>query len=114
MQIKGQDKIIGKIKCLEPQPGVLTPGQEYELYAYNEAYVRVRGDNKRIRWYPRTHFDLEGTEIGTLQGFEITDPIPERQQDEATVIITLKDGTRRWCFFATPTWLSNSLAQKHW
>jgi hypothetical protein len=111
MQLKGQDKIIGKVVCLEPTPGVFTPGKEYELYAYNDFDVRVRGDNKRIRWYSRHYFDLTGTDIAKMESFKIDDPVDDPDLHAIEVTITLKDGTRRWCFFITPSSLSSLLAR---
>src|SRR4051794_20647856 len=111
MQVKGQDKPIGTITCLEPRPGIFRPGVEYELYAYNDSYVRVRGDNSRIRWYRKHDFDLSGTEIATMESFKITDPIGDPQLHWIEVTITFKDGTRRWCFFTTPILLSDLLSE---
>src|SRR4051812_25944362 len=106
MQVKGQDKLIGTITCLEPTPSVFRRGVEYELYAYNDSYVRVRGDNGRIRWYRKTGFDLSGTEIAMMQTFKINDPIHDPNRDCIEVTVTFKDGSQRWCIFVTPAWLS--------
>jgi hypothetical protein len=42
-----------------------------------------------------------------LSTFEIEDDLSTQDSGAIEVTVTLRDGARRWCFFMTPTALSN-------
>lgn len=84
----------------------LTYGQKYRVLAekasVNRPMVRVQGDTGRMRWFPASCFDVTGTDVVRVQSVRIAEPITDPENDAVTVEVTLTDGQRRWCWFATP------------
>ncbi|MEM9478047.1 MAG: hypothetical protein AAGA58_00140 [Verrucomicrobiota bacterium] len=43
----------------------------------------------------------------TIASIAIDDPVESHERQAIEVTITMKDGTRRWCFFVTPEGIPN-------
>jgi hypothetical protein len=93
--------------CIEewPYTEALTRGKKYEVLAEKEDSIRIKGDNGRTKWFPKTSFDLTGKNLPVLQSFKIDDPIHDPRCDCVEVTIRLSTRRRRWCWFVTPKWL---------
>ena len=91
--------------------GALTYGRQYPVLALDHdeqpQKVRVQGDNGRVRWYPALCFDLTGRVIPRLETIQICDDLAASDTVLIEVEVTLSDGKRRWCWFATPAALAN-------
>lgn len=87
----------------------LTRGEEYVVLDRNDErqQIRVKGDNGRIRWFPRYHFCSRDEEVPVLAEFLIDDDLIDTDQGCIEVVISLSNGERRFCWFATPTALGN-------
>jgi len=96
----------------------LTRGKAYELLGHDETkrQVKVRGDNRRGRWYPAGCFDLTGRTVPILLvGWRFDDPVRDdlNGRDETNnwvdVVMEFSDGTKRWCSLTTPEYLKRLL-----
>jgi len=92
--------------------GALTYGRKYPMLALEPNQqprkVKIQGDNGRVRWYPALCFDLSGRDIPCLETIQICDDVVAADSVMIEVELTLSDGQRRWCLFATPTALTNT------
>lgn len=84
----------------------LTRGKKYEVLSEKAGSIRVRGDNGRCRWFPKSCFDLSGKNVPVFESFTIDDPIQDPNCD--CVFVTVKTSTRRcrWCIFVTSAWIA--------
>lgn len=91
----------------------LTRGHRYELFALDPLrhQVRIRGDHGRTRWFPASHFDLEGAEASVIVRWQFDDPIDDEAMDWVEVTVDLSDGSRRWCIFITPERIAQYLTR---
>src|SRR5881392_104941 len=87
----------------------LTRSKKYEVLSEKEGSIRVKGDNGRSRWFPKTCFDLTGKNVAVFEGFTIDDPIHDPKCDCIEVTVRLSTRRHRWCFFVTPSWLASYL-----
>ncbi|HYF62789.1 MAG TPA: hypothetical protein VD886_08230 [Herpetosiphonaceae bacterium] len=104
----------GLVTCIDETPHAdgLTWGRryalvEYEHFAHGDE-VRVVNDNGYEVGYPAWAFDLSGGEAPAIAGY-VLDPI-SGQDEDVEITITLADGRRRWCSFATPAWVAERVA----
>jgi hypothetical protein len=81
----------------------LTRGKRYLPIEidHEKQQVRVQGDNGRVRWFPFYCFAFDGSDALSIVSFSIEDfTLPLTHTVE--VVMTLSNGERRWCCFATP------------
>jgi hypothetical protein len=102
------------ITCIDESPhaegltwGTQYPLVEYERFAHGDE-VRIVNDNGWEVGYPASAFDLSGGAAPAIVAYEL-DPIISQAAD-VEITITLADGGRRWCSFATPAWVAERLA----
>ena len=90
----------------------LCRGNTYEVLDGNERNVKIRTEEGRVRWFPRTCFVPAGTPLWYLVDFRIgadveaepcvqTDVTVVLQQDESEPV----HSETRWCYFVTPEYL---------
>jgi hypothetical protein len=84
----------------------LTYGRKYAILGIKDdphhPIIKVQGDNGRVRWFPASCFDLTGVDVPRLEAITICDDLAIAASAAIEVEISLSDGQRRWCFFATP------------
>jgi hypothetical protein len=88
----------------------LTYGDQYRILASDsgKGHVRVRGDNRKVRWYPDYCFDMTGQPVPKLVHVDIDTPLNTPTVDvDVYVELTFSDGQQRWCTFTTPHVLSH-------
>lgn len=93
----------------------LTYGVKYRILEYNDSrhQIKIQDDNRRVRWFPATLFDLTGNDVARIDRWHTDSPLDVGTDDWVEVTITLENGTRRWCSFVTPRYLENLLDQPH-
>jgi hypothetical protein len=102
------------VTCIDESPHAagLTWGKQYALVEYERFAhgdeVRIVNDNGREVGYPIWAFDLMGGAAPAIVAYKL-DPIISQDQD-VEITITLADGRRRWCGFATPAWVADRVA----
>lgn len=102
------------VTCIDESPPAegLTWGKrytlvEYERFAHGDE-VRIVNDNGHEVGYPVGAFDLSGGAAPAIVDY-VLDPIISQVED-VEITITLADGRRRWCSFATPAWVAERVA----
>lgn len=102
------------VTCIDESPhaegltwGRRYPLVEYERFAHGDE-VRIVNDNGYEVGYPVWAFDLAGGEAPAIVAY-VLDPITSQDAD-VEITITLADGRRRWCGFATPAWVAERVA----
>ncbi|MBX3065246.1 MAG: hypothetical protein KF726_19860 [Anaerolineae bacterium] len=89
----------------------LSYGKTYDVLAIDHAkrHVKISGDNKRVRWYPLYHFQLDDPNVLRVENIHIDDKIDSMFCDSIEVTLVLSKGAdqtfRRWCVFITPAYL---------
>ena len=102
------------VTCIDESPHAegLTWGRQYPLVEYQPFAhgdeVRIFNDNGHEVGYPVWAFDLSGAAAPAIVAYEL-DPIISQAED-VEITITLADGSRRWCSFATPAWVAERVA----
>jgi hypothetical protein len=63
--------------------GALTRGALYDVAAVDDAkrQLRVKNDQRRLRWYPRGYFGPEGQPVHRMAEFTIDDVIEHPEAD---------------------------------
>jgi hypothetical protein len=89
--------------CVSVYEDALTYGRKYAIIGANEDNLRVENDAGRRGWYPRYCFELSGGDVPRLASFHLDDPLPA--EIPVDVSMELADGSKRWCWFATPRML---------
>jgi hypothetical protein len=84
----------------------LTRGKKYEVLSEKAGAIRVKGDNGRSRWFPKSCFDLSGKTIPVLESFTIDDPIQNPKCDYVEVSVRMSTRRCRWCIFVTSAWIA--------
>lgn len=98
----------------------LTYGKQYKLLGLDSpsGQVKVRCDNRRVRWLPASHFQIEGKPNPVLVRWQFDDPSidPVHGGSETDSLLEvsfwLSDRTHRWCFFVTPRYLGRELEDR--
>jgi hypothetical protein len=102
------------VTCIDESvyAGALTYGRKYSVLAFESDQqprkVKIQADNGRVRWYPVLCFDLSGRDIPHLETLRICDDLAAADSALIEVEVTLSNGQRRWCLFATPITLGNA------
>jgi hypothetical protein len=100
--------LVGSAEAVANYANALTYGRKYAILGIKgeprSRQIKVRGDKGRVRWYPTWCFDLSGADVPRLETITICDDLAATAAIE--VDITLSDGQRRWCCFATPETLA--------
>lgn len=100
-------------------PGVysegLTRGKSYQVIDINtdEDMVRIKCDNGRLKWFPLSHFNVNGEDIIDLISWKFDDEVSNNPNEINWIEISMKmsDGSERWCILYTPERLRNLLQQ---
>jgi hypothetical protein len=81
----------------------------------DDGSLKLLGDNRRVRWYPASLFDLGGGPAPTLLRwwFEHGELAPPELEGCEDVEFEMSDGTTRWCSFATPAHLRTLVESLH-
>ena len=90
----------------------LCRGSTYEVLDGNERNVKIRTEEGRVRWFPRTCFVAAGTPLWYLVDFRIGADVETEScaQTEVTVVLQRDESEpvhseARWCYFVTPEYL---------
>ena len=104
----------GHVRCarVTDYAAALNRGNTYEVLDGNERNVKIRTEEGRVRWFPRTCFVPMGTPLWCLVDFRIGADVEAEPcvQTEVTVVLQ-QDETEpvhsetRWCYFVTPEYL---------
>ena len=105
---------MGHVRCarVADYANALCRGNTYEVLDTNERNVKIRTEEGRVRWFPRTCFVPAGTPLWYLVDFRIGADVEAEPcvQTEVTVVLQ-QDGPEpahseaRWCYFVTPEYL---------
>ena len=106
-----------RITCICNYRSALWRGEQYEVLVHDTAkrQVRVRGSNARTRWFSEGFFDFDNGPVVSLVSWRFDDPVvdPENGRDATfnwvDAVMTMSDGTYRWCGLTTPDYLKHLL-----
>ena len=111
----------GHFRCarVADYANALCRGNTYEVLDGNERNVKIRTEEGRMRWFPRTCFVPAGTALWCLADFRIGADVEAAccVQTDVTVVLKL-DGFEqvqteaRWCYFVTPEYLRQRFEEK--
>lgn len=92
--------------AIGPYDDALTYGARYPVLAANDEgdrpELKIRNDLGRVRWYPRSCFDLTGAPAPQIATVRIVDALDEASRSPVEVEILLSPGEWRWCVFSCP------------
>ena len=104
----------GHLRCarVADYANALCRGNTYEGMDGNGRNVKIRTEEGRMRWFPRTCFVPAGTALWCLADFRIGADVEANPCVQTDVTVVLKqDGSEpvhteaRWCYFVTPQYL---------
>lgn len=104
----------GHFRCarVADYANALCRGNTYEVLDGNERNVKIRTEEGRVRWFPRTCFVPMGTPLWCLVDFRIGADVEAEPcvQTEVTVVLQQDESEpvhseTRWCYFVTPQYL---------
>ena len=107
-------KKLGHVRCarVADYANALCRGNTYEVLDANERNVKIRTEEGRVRWFPRTCFVPMGTPLWCLVDFRIGADVEAEPcvQTEVTVVLQQDESEpvhseTRWCYFVTPQYL---------
>ena len=111
----------GHLRCarVADYANALCRGNTYEVVDGNERNVKIRTEEGRMRWFPRTCFVPAGTPLWCLADFRIGADVEAECCVQTDVTAVLKqDGLEqaqteaRWCYFVTPEYLRQRFEEK--
>ena len=114
-------KKLGHVRCarVADYAAALNRGNMYEVLDVNERNVKIRTEEGRMRWFPRTCFVPAGTALWCLADFRIGADVEANPCVQTDVTVVLKqDGSEpvhteaRWCYFVTPEYLRQRFEEK--
>lgn len=107
-------EMMGHVRCarVADYANALCRGNTYEVLDANERNVKIRTEEGRVRWFPRTCFVPAGTPLWYLVDFRIGADVEAEPcaQTEVTVVLQQDESEpvhseTRWCYFVTPEYL---------
>ena len=105
---------MGHVRCarVADYAAALCRGNTYEVLDGNERNVKIRTEEGRVRWFPRTCFVPAGTPLWYLVDFRIGADVEAEPcvQTEVTMVLQQDESEpvhseTRWCYFVTPQYL---------
>ena len=92
--------------AIGPYDDALTYGARYPVLAANDEgdrpKLKIRNDLGRVRWYPRSCFDLTGASAPQLATVRFLDAPDETSENVIEVEFLVSTGEWRWCLFTCP------------
>ena len=105
---------MGHVRCarVADDAAALSRGNTYEVLDGNERNLKIRTEEGRVRWFPRTCFVPVDTPLWYLVDFRIGANVDAEPCAETEVTVVLQQGESepvhsetRWCYFVTPEYL---------
>ena len=105
---------MGHVRCarVADDAAALSRGNTYEVLDGNERNVKIRTEEGRVRWFPRTCFVPVDTPLWYLVDFRIGADVDAEPCAETEVTVVLQQGESgpvhsetRGCYFVTPEYL---------
>ena len=105
---------MGHVRCarVADDAAALSRGNTYEVLDGNERNLKIRTEEGRVRWFPRTCFVPVDTPLWYLVDFRIGADVDAEPCAETEVTVVLQQGesepvhsVTRWCYFVTPEYL---------
>ncbi|MGV3610543.1 MAG: hypothetical protein ACO1N0_06320 [Fluviicola sp.] len=87
--------------------GQLTKRKSYFVEDRNSDNVRIKNDQRKLKWYPEAHFGLE--KEPEIRSVTIDDKIENALADLAEVTIEFSNKEKYWTSFSTPDYLKKIL-----
>ena len=109
------------VTCITDGIYDITHGSSYPLLALDEenARVKLRADNGRVRWLPLHYFDLQrAVSVPLLARWQFDQPVVDiptggtEKNNLVEVSFMMTNHTRRWCFFVTPVYLQRLMQER--
>lgn len=92
--------------AIGPYADALSYGAHYQVLAAHDEggrpQLKIPDDRGRVRWYPRSCFDLTGAPAPQIATVRLPDTLEQAAHNAIEAEILLSTGEWRWCVFTCP------------